>query len=137
MAAALMDAIMRRVNFQNTAWLAAALFVFVGVGSGAATAGDPPARSGMASSYSSNGKKTASGEFTNSESMTAAHRSLPFGTRVRVTNNRNGHSVVLRINDRGPFTKGRLIDVTPAAARSLGFSGVTQVNVSVLTGDGP
>jgi len=53
--------------------------------------------------------------------LTAAHRSLPFGTMVRVTNERNGRSVVVRINDRGPFVRGRVIDVTPAAARALGF----------------
>jgi rare lipoprotein A len=63
--------------------------------------------------------------------MTAAHRTLPFGTKVRVTHRRNGRSVVVRINDRGPFVRGRVIDVTPAAARSLGFSGLAPVNVAV------
>jgi rare lipoprotein A len=63
--------------------------------------------------------------------MTAAHRTLPFGTKVRVTHRRNGRSVVVRINDRGPFVRGRVIDVTPAAARALGFSGLAPVNVAV------
>jgi rare lipoprotein A len=64
--------------------------------------------------------------------MTAAHRSLPFGTKVRVTNRRNGRSVVVRINDRGPYVRGRVIDVTPAAADALGFSGLTSVTLLVL-----
>jgi rare lipoprotein A len=64
--------------------------------------------------------------------LTAAHRSLPFGTKVRVTNKRNGQSVVVRINDRGPFVRGRVIDVTPAAARSLGFSGLAPVQLAVV-----
>src|SRR5262245_29101067 len=63
--------------------------------------------------------------------FTAAHRSLPFGTRVRVTSRRSGRSVVLRINDRGPFVRGRVIDVTPAGARALGFSGLAPVTVAV------
>ena len=61
--------------------------------------------------------------------FTAAHRSLPFGTRVRVTNHSNGRSVVVTINDRGPFVSGRIIDVTPAAARLLGMSGVAPVTI--------
>jgi len=65
--------------------------------------------------------RTASGERMNPSAMTAAHRSLPFGTKVRVTNKRNGKSVVVRINDRGPFVKGRVIDLSKAAARELGF----------------
>lgn len=72
---------------------------------------------------------TASGERMNPAAMTAAHRSLPFGSRVKVTNQRNGKSVVVRINDRGPFIKGRVIDLSKAAARKLGFirSGHTKV----------
>jgi rare lipoprotein A len=63
--------------------------------------------------------------------MTAAHRSLPFGTKVKVTNLKNGRAVTLRVNDRGPFVGGRIIDVTKAAAAKLGFvnSGVTRVRV--------
>jgi rare lipoprotein A len=75
---------------------------------------------------------TASGERFAPEKLTAAHRSLPFGTLVRVTNIRNGHSVIVRINDRGPFNKGRVIDVSPAAARQLQFSGLTLVTLDVM-----
>jgi rare lipoprotein A len=64
--------------------------------------------------------------------MTAAHRTLPFGTRVRVTNESTGRSVVVRINDRGPFVRGRVIDLTPAAARQLGFSGLARVRLDVV-----
>jgi len=58
---------------------------------------------------------------------------LPFGTMVRVTNKRNGRSVVVRINDRGPFGRGRVIDVTPAAAGQLGFSGITPVSLDIVS----
>ena len=58
--------------------------------------------------------------------MSAAHKSLPFGTRVRVTNLRNGMSAVVRVNDRGPFVKGRIIDLTPTAAQAIGFSAAKQ-----------
>lgn len=75
--------------------------------------------------------KTASGERANPGAMTAAHRSLPFGTSVRVTNLRNGRSVVVRINDRGPFVRGRIIDVTKAAAAKLGFVGAGTAPVRV------
>ena len=64
--------------------------------------------------------------------MIAAHKSLPFGTRVQVTNRHNGRSVVVRVNDRGPFVRGRVIDVTPAAASALGFSGLAPVSLAVL-----
>lgn len=88
--------------------------------------------SGIASHYSHAGRKTASGERANPRGMTAAHRTLPFGTRVRVTNKRNGRSVVVRINDRGPFVRGRVIDVTTNAARALGFAGVAPVSLQVV-----
>jgi rare lipoprotein A len=84
---------------------------------------------GLASVYS--GKLTASGEHMNSAAMTAAHRTLPFGTKVTVTNNHNGNSVVVRINDRGPFVRGRVIDLSPAAAQAIGVSGVAQVSLKV------
>ena len=90
------------------------------------------AQSGTASVYSYKGGRTASGEHSHPSGLTAAHRSLPFGTKVRVTNKRNGQSVVVRINDRGPFVRGRVIDVTPAAARSLGFSGLAPVQLAVV-----
>jgi peptidoglycan lytic transglycosylase len=76
--------------------------------------------------------RTASGEMMNPSALTAAHRSLPFGTKVLVENLSNGRSVVVRINDRGPFVKGRVIDVSKAAASSLGMigSGTARVRVS-------
>ena len=79
-------------------------------------------------------RRTASGERLDPNDLTAAHRTLPFGTRVRVTNLANGRRVVVRINDRGPFKKGRVLDVTPAVARKLGFaaSGLTRVRLDVL-----
>jgi rare lipoprotein A len=66
--------------------------------------------------------------------MTAAHPTLPFGTVVKVTNHGNGHTAVVRINDRGPFIRGRVIDVSPAAAQALGFSGTAQVSLAVVSG---
>jgi rare lipoprotein A len=66
----------------------------------------------------------------NPHALTAAHRTFPFGTKVKVTNKHNGRSVVVTINDRGPFVRGRVIDVTPAAALILGFSGLAQVTVT-------
>jgi rare lipoprotein A len=89
-------------------------------------------QTGVASVYShESGSGTASGQKLNREALTAAHRTLPFGTKVKVTNKSNGRSVVVTINDRGPFVRGRVIDVTPAAARVLGFSGLTQVALDV------
>ena len=86
--------------------------------------------SGMASVYS--GGRTANGEHAAAGGLTAAHRSLPFGTLVRVTNRHSQRSVVVRINDRGPFVGGRVIDLTPAAARAIGFSGLAPVTLSVV-----
>lgn len=84
---------------------------------------------GMASWYGPgfHGRKTASGERFNSGALTAAHRTLPFGTKVRVMNKTNGRSVVVRINDRGPYAHGRIIDLSHGAARAIGVSGVTRV----------
>jgi peptidoglycan lytic transglycosylase len=94
------------------------------------------AQTGYASYYARahDGLRTASGERYDMDELTAAHRTLPFGTRVRVTNLGNGRHVVVRINDRGPFRKGRVIDVSYAAARKLGLvhSGVAKVRVEVL-----
>jgi rare lipoprotein A len=78
------------------------------------------------------GGMTASGERFAPAQLTAAHRTLPFGTMVRVTNIHNGRSVVVRINDRGPFNKNRVIDVSPAAAKQLEFSGLTLVTLDVV-----
>jgi rare lipoprotein A len=88
---------------------------------------------GIASICTQAGGTTSSGERFASEKLTAAHRTLPFGTMVRVTNLRNGRSVVVRINDRGPFAKDRIIDVSPAAAKVLQFSGLTSVSLDVVT----
>ncbi len=73
--------------------------------------------------------QTASGERMNPADLTAAHRTLPFGTKLKVTNQKNGKTVVVRINDRGPFVKGRVIDLSKAAASQLGFvsSGVAKI----------
>ena len=85
-------------------------------------------------SYYWHSRKTANGEAFNSEAMTCAHKTLEFNLNVRVTNLRNGHSVVCRINDRGPFTKGRIIDLSRAGARAIGMieSGVAPVEVEIL-----
>jgi len=90
------------------------------------------AQSGIASVYGYSGARTASGERASPSGLTAAHRSLPFGTLVRVTNQSTGRSVVVRINDRGPFVRGRVIDLTPAAARALGFSSLAHVTLDVV-----
>jgi rare lipoprotein A len=92
-------------------------------------------QSGIASVYAYRGEKTANGEFVRPSHFTAAHRSLPFGTMVRVNNKKNGRSVVVRINDRGPFIRGRVIDLTPAAARAIGFSGLAPVTLDVIDRD--
>ena len=88
---------------------------------------------GEASYYGAkfDGRRTASGETFDSSALTAAHRTLPFGTLVKVTNLASGRSVVLRINDRGPFVSGRVIDLSLAAARRLGMvhSGTAQVRL--------
>ncbi|MBN9252131.1 MAG: septal ring lytic transglycosylase RlpA family protein [Mesorhizobium sp.] len=85
-----------------------------------ATSAFAAAQCGRASWYAL-GSRTASGERMNPSAMTAAHRTLPFGTRLRVTNQSNGKSVVVRINDRGPFIRGRILDLSKGAARQLGF----------------
>jgi rare lipoprotein A len=87
-------------------------------------------QSGIASVYS--GERTANGEYASANRLTAAHRSLPFGTMVRVTHQATGRSVVVRINDRGPFVSGRVIDLTPAGAHALGFSGLAHVTLTVV-----
>ena len=87
-------------------------------------------QSGIASGYS--GERTANGEYAHASRLTAAHRTLPFGTKVKVINVRTGRSVVVRINDRGPFIRGRIIDLTPAGARAIGFSGLAPVRLTRL-----
>ena len=94
---------------------------------------------GVASYYGNElaGNRTASGERFDPGQLTAAHRSLPFGSMVRVTNTSNGDSVVVRINDRGPFARGRVIDVSHAAAREIGMhrSGTARVKLALLGDD--
>jgi rare lipoprotein A len=91
------------------------------------------AATGMASYYAS-GKRTANGEIFNPHGLTAAHRSLPFGTRLKVTNIKTGKSVVVRINDRGPFSGRRVLDLSLGAAKVIGLTrmGVAKVNFVVL-----
>ena len=87
--------------------------------------------SGMASYYGNeSGNRTASGQRMNANAMTAAHRSLPFGTKLRVTH--GGRSVVVTINDRGPFIRGRVLDLSTGAARAIGLGGTGMVVAEVM-----
>jgi rare lipoprotein A len=105
-----------KYNFMLAVTFATALFV------GTTTYSQAQTQSGIASVYSTKtGVKTASGKRLNDGALTAAHRTLPFGTKVRVTNKRNGRSVVVTITDRGPFIKGRVIDLTMAGANAIGM----------------
>lgn len=90
-----------------------------------------PLQAGVASWYGPgfHGRRTASGEIFNQNAMTAAHRSLPFGTKVKVVDERTGRSVVVRINDRGPFKRGRVIDLSKASAAALGIGGLGRVRI--------
>lgn len=110
------------------------VLAMLGLNTTPAEAADPT-QCGKASWYALY-SRTASGEMMNPNLLTAAHRSLPFGTRVQVTNTKNGKSVVVRINDRGPFVKGRVIDVSKGAAKKIGMvrSGVAHVKVTALNG---
>ena len=105
-----------------------------------AQAANADSKTVTASYYSTryNGRRTASGQRFSSNALTAAHRSLPFGTKVKLTNVKNNRSVVVRVNDRGPFVKGREISVTRLAARRLGFirAGTTGVTMEVLGPEG-
>lgn len=96
----------------------------------------PWQQEGSASVYGKhfNGKNTASGERYDSRALTAAHRTLPLGTQIRVTNLENGKSVRVRINDRGPHVRGRIVDLSSSAAAALGFStGVARVRIEILS----
>ena len=96
-----------------------------------AVIGSARAENGIASHYSTReqGTRTASGHPLHDGALTAAHRTLPFGSQVRVTNHANGRSIVVTITDRGPFTRGRVIDLTTAGARELGFTGLAHVSL--------
>jgi rare lipoprotein A len=87
------------------------------------------AKSGIASVY--HDRITANGEHMNPAAMTAAHKTLPFGTRVKVRNHRNGRTATVRINDRGPYVRGRVIDLSPGAASVLGVDGLASVSLTV------
>jgi len=96
--------------------------------------GETPTASGGVASFYTEGKQTASGEKFDPNELTAAHRTLPFGTRLRVTNVATGKSVTVRVNDRGPYVRGRVVDVSYSAAESLGMvnKGVTNVKLDVV-----
>jgi len=115
------------VKIQTSLNTAAALILSTGL---AVASTGARAQTGLASIYT--GGRTANGELARAGGMTAAHRTLPFGTLVRVTNQATGRNVVVRINDRGPFVRGRIIDLMPAAARAIGCSGLARVTVEVL-----
>jgi len=114
-----------------TAIFAIASVLFV---SGTLTNAEAGSVRGLASFYGYR-SKTANGEMMNPSAMTAAHKTLPFGTRVRVTDVSTQRSVVVRINDRGPFIKGRIIDLSTAAAQALGIvgRGIAAVEVEVVS----
>jgi peptidoglycan lytic transglycosylase len=118
---------MKRLTLINSC---AAAILTVGLTCAAQASHHAGGMSGIASVYS--GGRTANGEHASAGGLTAAHRSLPFGTLVKVTNRHSQRSVVVRINDRGPFVGGRVIDLTPAAARAIGFSGLAPVSLSVV-----
>lgn len=121
--------------------LAAALFTFAFLPAIPQPATAEPAVvrtiSGPASWYGPgfHGRRTANGERFDQHALTAAHRTLPFGTKVRVTNRNNGRAVTVRINDRGPFHGNRVIDLSRGAASKLGLvsSGVANVSIDILT----
>jgi rare lipoprotein A len=128
------------MTFRPNAVLRAALVVSALLsGAGFAvinTAAAEAVASGPASWYGGkfHGRQTANGERFDQNGLTAAHRTLPFGTKVRVTNRKNGKSVVVRINDRGPFHGNRVIDLSRGAAQAVGLinSGVAPVSLQVL-----
>ena len=106
----------------------------------AAPAPSGGAETGLAAVYSDklNGRKTASGERYDRNALTAAHKTLPFGSRVKVTNSKNQKTVTVRINDRGPVQAGRILDLSPAAAKVLGIGakGMGEVSAEVV-GEAP
>jgi rare lipoprotein A len=115
-------------NVNQTALVAVTIAAGLMVGASATSATAAAGQCGRASWYALH-SKTASGERMNPSAMTAAHRTLPFGTKLRVTNQNNGKSVVVRINDRGPFIRGRVLDLSKGAAGQLGFIGSGHTSV--------
>jgi rare lipoprotein A len=120
------------MKFANTLTCAALLSGMAAVLGGPAHADG--LQSGEASWYGPgfHGRQTANGERFNTNDMTAAHKTLPFGTKVKVTNKKTGKSVVVRINDRGPYAKDRVIDLSKASAQAIGISGVGEVSLARL-----
>jgi rare lipoprotein A len=119
----------------STALAITALLLGCALGGPSASAEETkPIQTGAASWYGPglHGKRTANGETFNTNALTAAHKTLPFGTQVQVKNERTGKSVVVRINDRGPYAHGRVIDLSKAAAAAVGISGVGQVTLAAL-----
>lgn len=123
----------------RTFWLLLLPFIVTGCSTSQASANDKwlgHTETGQASYYADgyHARPTASGELYQSTENTAAHRTLPFGTLVRVTNLKNGKSVVVRVNDRGPFVRGRIIDLSRAAFESIGRAseGLLQVEIEVI-----
>ena len=117
---------------RSVALAAAGMYMIAAAANGAS----PPSQEGLASVYGKhfNGQTTASGERYDSRALTAAHRTLPMGTRIRVTNLENGKSVRVRINDRGPHVRGRIVDLSSSAAAALGFdTGVARVRIEILS----
>jgi rare lipoprotein A len=90
------------------------------------------AQCGLASWYRADGNTTASGEVHSGDTLTAAHRTLPFGTMVRVRHQKSGNEIIVRINDRGPFIKQRIIDLSLSARHALGMGGIAPVCITVL-----
>jgi len=115
-------------NTKQTALVAVTIAAGLMVGASATSATAAAGQCGRASWYALH-SRTASGERMNPSAMTAAHRTLPFGTKLRVTNKNNGKSVIVRINDRGPFIKGRVLDLSKGAAGQLGFIGSGHTSV--------
>ena len=112
--------------------LLVAAFLQVAVLGPASAADSKSGECGLASVYSTDSEGTASGEDTQPQDFTGAHRSLPFGTLVYVDDQANGRSAVVRITDRGPFVSGRIIDLSRSAARELHISGLAQVCLNIL-----
>jgi rare lipoprotein A len=129
-----------RARWLVRGFCAAVLLVMVGCSSTPKQGGYSPGgsasghrESGMASYYGNefSGRKTANGERFDQGKLTAAHRTLPFGTHVKVTNTQNGKSVVVRVNDRGPFAKGRVIDLSSSAFKSIAYLGAGVIPVHI------
>jgi rare lipoprotein A len=121
-----------------TVWVAAGLALACGIASAEAATQGPKRFTGVAAFYDTNYKgRTASGEAYDPNKFTAAHRTLPFGTHLRVTDPKTRRSVVVVVNDRGPFTKGRVIDLSLAAAKALRMIGRGLIKVTAIEQTAP